>query len=103
MTPPRPVVRRVGGPSAEASGGIAKRRNPVGVASDPEIVRAYRNAFRAAPVAAGAGAGKAPIYRRWQSKEELLLAARSSMKAPGFCTLKTSGFGWARWRSTGRC
>jgi len=31
---------------------IAKRDNPVGVASDPEIVRAYRNAFRADSVSA---------------------------------------------------
>ncbi len=31
---------------------IAKRDNPVGVASDPDIVRAYRNAFRADSVSA---------------------------------------------------
>ncbi len=31
---------------------IAKRDNPVGVASDPDIVRAYRNAFRADPATA---------------------------------------------------
>jgi len=31
---------------------IAKRDNPVGIASDPEIVRAYRNAFRADSVSA---------------------------------------------------
>ncbi len=31
---------------------VAKRDNPVGIASDPEIVRAYRNAFRADSVSA---------------------------------------------------
>ena len=31
---------------------IAKRDNPVGVASDPDVVRAYRNAFRADSVSA---------------------------------------------------
>jgi phosphoribosylaminoimidazolecarboxamide formyltransferase/IMP cyclohydrolase len=31
---------------------IAKRDNPVGVASDPDIVRAYRSAFRADPATA---------------------------------------------------
>jgi AcrR family transcriptional regulator len=33
-------------------------------------------------VAARAGVGKATIYRRWPSKEELLMAALGSMKAP---------------------
>jgi len=33
-------------------------------------------------VAARAGVGKATIYRRWASKEELLIAALGSMKAP---------------------
>jgi phosphoribosylaminoimidazolecarboxamide formyltransferase/IMP cyclohydrolase len=31
---------------------ISKRDNPVGVASDPDVVRAYRNAFRADPATA---------------------------------------------------
>ena len=33
-------------------------------------------------VAARAGVGKATIYRRWASKEELLIAALGSMKSP---------------------
>jgi AcrR family transcriptional regulator len=33
-------------------------------------------------VAARAGVGKATIYRRWPSKEDLLLAALTSMKSP---------------------
>src|SRR5271163_478088 len=33
-------------------------------------------------VAARAGVGKATIYRRWTSKEELLIAALGSLKSP---------------------
>ncbi|HXC23362.1 MAG TPA: helix-turn-helix domain-containing protein, partial [Solirubrobacteraceae bacterium] len=33
-------------------------------------------------VAARAGVGKATIYRRWSSKEDLLIAALSTMKSP---------------------
>ena len=33
-------------------------------------------------VAARAGVGKATVYRRWHSKEDLLLAALGSMKSP---------------------
>jgi phosphoribosylaminoimidazolecarboxamide formyltransferase/IMP cyclohydrolase len=36
----------------QPSAAIAKRDNPVGVASDPDIVRAYANAFRADPSSA---------------------------------------------------
>ena len=36
----------------QPSAAIAKRNNPVGVASDPDIVRAYANAFRADPSSA---------------------------------------------------
>ncbi len=36
----------------QATVAIAKRDNPVGVASDPDIVRAYRNAFRSDSVSA---------------------------------------------------
>ena len=37
---------------------------------------------RCEDVAARAGVGKATLYRRWQGKEELLIAAFASLKAP---------------------
>ena len=40
---------RIVGDFRQPTAAIAKRDNPVGVASDPDIVRAYANAFRADP------------------------------------------------------
>ncbi len=80
------------GPRADADTGPDQRRpgRPRSEQAEQAIIEATLDLFAeqgfegvcVEGVAARAGVGKATIYRRWQNKEELLLAALGSMKSP---------------------
>jgi AcrR family transcriptional regulator len=83
---PADVLNR-GEPSGAAATGPQPRRRPVGRPRDPDLERRVFEAavalydevgwagFNFDAVAARASTGKAALYRRWASKEELLAAA----------------------------
>jgi AcrR family transcriptional regulator len=80
------------GPGTDTETGPASRRpgRPRSEQAEQAIIEATLDLFAeqgfegvcVEAVAARAGVGKATIYRRWPNKEELLLAALSSMKSP---------------------
>ena len=80
------------GPGTDTETGPANRRpgRPRSEQAEQAIIEATLDLFAeqgfegvcVEAVAARAGVGKATIYRRWPNKEELLLAALSSMKSP---------------------
>src|ERR1700742_4798728 len=80
------------GPGTDSEAGPATRRpgRPRSEQAEQAIIEATLDLFAeegfdgvcVEAVAARAGVGKATIYRRWPNKEELLLAALSSMKSP---------------------
>jgi AcrR family transcriptional regulator len=81
------------GLGADAAAGTAETRRPGRPRSEQAeqaIIEATLDLFAeqgfegvcVEAVAARAGVGKATIYRRWPNKEELLLAALSSLKSP---------------------
>jgi AcrR family transcriptional regulator len=81
------------GLGADAAAGAAETRRPGRPRSEQAeqaIIEATLDLFAeqgfegvcVEAVAARAGVGKATIYRRWPNKEELLLAALSSLKSP---------------------
>src|SRR5579859_8200515 len=84
---PGPVVE-----STDTEAGPANRRpgRPRSEQAEQAIIEATLDLFAeegfegvcVEAVAARAGVGKATIYRRWPNKEELLLAAFSSLKSP---------------------
>ena len=88
----QPVIQDQG-PGTETDTGPAESRRPGRPRSEQAeqaIIEATLDLFGeqgfegvcVEAVAARAGVGKATIYRRWPNKEELLLAALSSMKSP---------------------
>src|SRR6201987_4445266 len=89
----QPVITTDQGPGAAGRAGLADTRRPGRPRSEQAeqaIIEATLDLFAeqgfegvcVEAVAARAGVGKATIYRRWPNKEELLLAALSSMKSP---------------------
>jgi AcrR family transcriptional regulator len=81
------------GPGADGTAGPAETRRPGRPRSEQAeqaIIEATLDLFAeqgfdgvcVEAVASRAGVGKATIYRRWPNKEELLLAALSSLKSP---------------------
>jgi AcrR family transcriptional regulator len=97
------TVAKVGGGPARA--GVTRPASPLGRkrdhTRDPEILRAALAVLAEAGyegltidmVAARAGAGKATVYRRWATKEELILSALGCLKdtAPGSGGLPDTG------------
>jgi AcrR family transcriptional regulator len=89
----QPVITTDQGPGADALAGPAETRRPGRPRSgqaEQAIIEATLDLFAeqgfegvcVEAVASRAGVGKATIYRRWPNKEELLLAALSSLKSP---------------------
>jgi AcrR family transcriptional regulator len=85
------------GPASRASGTVSpagsggrKPGRPRSEHADQAIIEAALDLFAekgadglcVEAVAARAGVGKATVYRRWHTKEDLLLAALGSMKSP---------------------
>jgi AcrR family transcriptional regulator len=76
--------------SAEAGSDTRRPGRPRSEQAEQAIIEATLDLFAekgfegvcVEAVAARAGVGKATIYRRWPNKEELLLAAFSSLKSP---------------------
>jgi AcrR family transcriptional regulator len=88
----KPVVTVDQGPGTDTEAGAASRRpgRPRSEQAEQAIIEATLDLFAeqgfegvcVEAVASRAGVGKATIYRRWPSKEELLLAALGSLKSP---------------------
>jgi AcrR family transcriptional regulator len=77
-------------PGAEATGTGRRPGRPRSERAEQAILDATLDAIgevgidgvRCEDVASRAGVGKATLYRRWQGKEELLIAAFASLKSP---------------------
>ncbi|MGE5135064.1 MAG: TetR/AcrR family transcriptional regulator [Gemmatimonadota bacterium] len=90
MPPGAPSVARDTAGSGSQAGAARRPGRPRSERADRAIIDAALSLFAESgpeglcmeKVAARAGVGKATLYRRWHSKEDLLLAAMAALKAP---------------------